>query len=169
MGLFRSSERRARSVSIGHGMGEDMITQDRIQPGDTLGSYELLCCVGRGGMATVWAARHHGAHGFSKIVALKTMLPELSEEPDFQRMFLTEGRVAAGVRHPNVVETLDLGEDDGVLYIVMEWIDGETLSAIMKSAFLRGGVPLPIAFRLAIAACSGAHAAHEGTDDDGRP
>ncbi len=146
-----------------------MKMEQRVGGGDNLGSYELLCCVGRGGMATVWAARHHGAHGFSKIVALKTMLPELSEEPDFQRMFLSEGRVAAGVRHPNVVETLDLGEDDGVLYIVMEWIDGETLSAIMKSAFLRGGVPLHIALRLVIDACAGAHAAHELTDDDGKP
>src|SRR5438132_12641134 len=100
-----------------------MKTDDRVCAGDMLGSYELLSCVGRGGMAAVWAARHHGAHGFSKIVALKTMLPDLSEEVDFQRMFMTEGRVAARIRHPNVVETLDLGEDEGVLYIVMEWID----------------------------------------------
>jgi serine/threonine protein kinase len=82
-----------------------MTTEDNVRAGDTLGSYELLSCVGRGGMATVWAARHCGAHGFSKIVALKTMLPELSEEPEFQRMFLAEGKVAARIRHPNVASS----------------------------------------------------------------
>ncbi|HEX9296051.1 MAG TPA: serine/threonine-protein kinase, partial [Polyangiaceae bacterium] len=137
--------------------------------GDSLGRYELLSCVGRGGMATVWAARHHGAHGFSKIVALKTMLPALSDDPDFQRMFLVEARVAARIRHPNVVETLDLGEEDGLLYIVMEWIDGETLSAIMKRAFLQGGVSLAVGLKLIVDACAGAHAAHELCDDDNRP
>src|SRR5258708_4839364 len=112
-----------------------MMTWDRIREGVALGRYELLSRVGSGGMATVWAARHRGAHGFSRIVALKTMLPELSDDADFQRMFLAEAKLAARIRHPNVVETLDLGEDEDLLYIVMEWIDGVTLSAIMKSAF----------------------------------
>src|SRR6266536_3388308 len=102
--------------------GGYMTTRDRVREGDTLGRYELLSRVGRGGMATVWAARHHGAHGFSRIVALKTMLPELSDDADFQQMFLAEARLAARIRHPNVLETLDLGEEKGVLYIAMEWI-----------------------------------------------
>jgi serine/threonine-protein kinase len=97
------------------------------------------------------------------------MLPELSDDADFQRMFLTEARLAARIRHPNVVETLDLGEEDGLLYIVMEWMDAEMLSSIMKSAFLQGGVPLPIALKLIVDACAGAHAAHELCDDDDRP
>src|SRR6266516_1791625 len=88
--------------------GDDMMSEDPIRTGDTFGRYELLCSAGRGGMAVVWAARHHGLHGFSKIVALKTMLPSLCDDTDFQRMFLTEARVAARIRHPNVVETLDL-------------------------------------------------------------
>jgi len=119
-------------------------------------------------MATVWAARHRGAHGFSRIVALKTMLPELSDDADFQRMFLAEATLAARIRHPNVLGTLDLGEEEGLLYIVMEWIDGETLSAIMKSAISQGGVPLSIALKLIIDACAGAHAAHELCDDENR-
>jgi len=147
--------------------GEDyMMMGDRVREGDTLGRYELLSRVGRGGMATVWAARHRGEHGFSRIVALKTMLPELSADADFQRMFLAEARLAARIRHPNVLETLDLGEEEGLLYIVMEWMDGETLSAIMKSAFLQGGVPLPIALKLIIDACAGVHAAHELCNDE---
>src|SRR5258706_11713820 len=151
------------------GRGAYMTTGDSVREGDTLGKYELLSRVGRGGMATVWAARHRGAHGFSRIVALKTMLPELSDDADFQRMFLAEAKLAARIRHPNVVETLDLGEEEGLLYIVMEWIDGETLSTIMKSAFLHGGVPLPIALKLIVDACAGAHAAHELCDDEDRP
>jgi serine/threonine-protein kinase len=146
-----------------------MTAGDRVRAGDSLGSYELLSRVGRGGMATVWAARHHGAHGFSKIVALKTMLAELSDDADFQRMFLAEARVAARIRQQNVVETIDLGEDQGLLYIVMEWVDGETLSSIMKAASLQGGVPLPIALRLIVDACAGVHAAHELRDDEDRP
>jgi serine/threonine-protein kinase len=120
-------------------------------------------------MATVWAARRRGAHGFSKVVALKTMLPELCDDPDFRRMFLTEARLASRIRHPNVLETVDLGEEHGLLYLVMEWMEGETLGAIMKSAFLHGGMPLPIALKLIIDACAGAHAAHELCDDDNRP
>src|SRR5258708_13391630 len=96
-----------------------MKMEQRVGGGDNLGSYELLCCVGRGGMATVWAARHHGAHGFSKIVVLKTMLPELSEEPDFQRMFLSQGRVSAGVRHPNVAQPPHLAADTGLPSLII--------------------------------------------------
>jgi serine/threonine protein kinase len=146
-----------------------MLMEDRVKEGGSLGAYELLTRVGRGGMATVWAARRRGAHGFSRVVALKTMLPELCDDADFRRMFLTEARLASRIRHPNVLETVDLGEEDGLLYLVMEWMDGETLGAIMKSAFLHGGVPLPIALKLIIDACAGAHAAHELCDDENRP
>jgi serine/threonine-protein kinase len=119
-------------------------------------------------MATVWAARRHGAHGFSKVVAVKTMLSELGDDADFQRMFLAEARVAARIRHPNVVETVDLGEEGGTLYLAMEWVDGETLGSIMKAAFAGSGVPLPIALKLVVEACAGVHAAHELRDDDDR-
>jgi serine/threonine-protein kinase len=120
-------------------------------------------------MAAVWAARRKGAHGFSRIVALKTMLPELSGDADFERMFLSEARIASRIRHPNVVETLDLGEEEQLLYLVMEWVDGETLSALMKAAAASGGVPRPIALKIVIDACAGAHAAHELCDDDNLP
>ena len=79
-------------------------------------------------MATVWAARLKGSRGFQKIVAIKTMLPQLSEDDQFEQMFLDEASLASRIHHPNVVEILDLGEQDGVLYLVMEWVDGEPLS-----------------------------------------
>ena len=61
-------------------------------------------------MATVWAARLRGTHGFSKIVALKTMLPALSSDPHFEAMFLGGAQIAAQIKRPNVCEVFDLGE-----------------------------------------------------------
>src|SRR5262249_12259482 len=90
--------------------GPTALALDLVRPGSTLGRYEIRTPRARGGMAAVWAARIHGTRGFQKIVALKTMLPDVSDDPEFETMFLDEARVAARIRHPNVVEILDLGE-----------------------------------------------------------
>jgi serine/threonine-protein kinase len=112
-------------------------------------------------MAMVWAARVKGTRGFQKIVAVKTMLSKLSEDAQFEQMFLDEASLASQIRHPNVVEISDLGEQEGVLYLAMEWIDGVPLNQLMKTAKPLGGVPLPIAVRIVMNACAGLHAAHE--------
>ncbi|KYG07278.1 hypothetical protein BE21_30215, partial [Sorangium cellulosum] len=140
---------------------------DRLGPGSTLGRYEILMPVAKGGMAAVWAARLQGTRGFRKIVAIKTMLPDVSDDPDFESMFLDEARVAARIRHPNVVEILDLGEEDDVLYIVMEWVDGETAGTLQKAAKRLGGIPQRIVLRIASQICAGLHNAHELRDDSG--
>jgi serine/threonine protein kinase len=124
--------------------------------------------VAAGGMAMVWAARLKGSRGFQKIVAIKTMLPKLSDDSQFEQMFLDEASLASQVRHPHVVEILDLGEQDGVLFLVMEWIDGMPLNQLMKAAKARGGMPLPIAVRIVMQACAGLHAAHELRDPKGQ-
>ncbi|HET9933406.1 MAG TPA: serine/threonine-protein kinase [Polyangiaceae bacterium] len=124
--------------------------------------------VAAGGMAMVWAARLKGTRGFQKIVAVKTMLPKLSEEVQFEQMFLDEASLASQIRHPHVVEILDLGEQDGVLFLVMEWIDGMPLNQLMKAAKIAGGMPLPIATRIVMQACAGLHAAHELRDSKGQ-
>lgn len=115
----------------------------------------------------VWAARVKGTRGFQKIVAVKTMLSKLSEDAQFEQMFLDEARLASQIRHPNVVEISDLGEQDGVLYLAMEWIDGVPLNQLMKTAKAAGGVPLPVAVRIVMNACAGLHAAHELRDAKG--
>jgi serine/threonine-protein kinase len=143
------------------------LTEDELKPGLVLGRYELLAPVAKGGMAQVWAARMQGRRGFQKTVAIKTMLPNLTEDPQFEQMFLDEATLASRVRHPNAVEILDLGEDAGILYLVMEWIDGEPLSVIMKQAMQQGGMPLSIAVRIIMQACAGLHGAHELRDDSG--
>jgi serine/threonine-protein kinase len=119
-------------------------------------------------MAAVWAARVTGARGFEKIVAVKTMLPSLNDDPNFERMFLDEARIASRIRHPNVAEILDLGEQDNLLYLVMEWIDGAPLSLIMRESFRRGGMPIPIGVKIVQDVCAALHAAHELKGEDGK-
>ncbi len=129
-----------------------MSTNEKLVPGMVLGRYELLLPIAQGGMATVWAARQRGTRGFNKTVAIKTMLPTLSEDAQFEQMFLDEAALAAKIHHPNVAEILDLGEQDEVLYIVMEWIDGEALSVIQRKATREepGADPHPpVAMRIA--------------------
>jgi serine/threonine protein kinase len=133
-----------------------------------LGRYELLLPIAAGGMAMVWAARVKGTRGFQKIVAVKTMLSKLSEDAQFEQMFLDEASLASQIRHPNVVEISDLGEQDGVLYLAMEWIDGVPLNQLMKAAKPAGGVPLAVAVRIVMNACAGLHAAHELRDAKGQ-
>jgi serine/threonine-protein kinase len=139
-----------------------------IAQGHVLGRYELLLPIAAGGMAMVWAARVKGTRGFQKIVAVKTMLSKLTEDEQFEQMFLDEASLASQIRHPNVVEISDLGEQDGVLYLAMEWIDGVPLNLLMKTAKPVGGVPLPIAVRIVMNACAGLHAAHELRDTKGQ-
>lgn len=145
-----------------------MKSLDEIKPGLTLGRYECLLPIARGGMAAVWAARVTGARGFEKIVAVKTMLPTLSDDPNFERMFLDEARIASRIRHPNVAEILDLGEQDNLLYLVMEWIDGAPMSLIMREAFRRGGMPINIGVKIVQDVCAALHAAHELKGEDGK-
>ncbi len=147
-----------------------MSTNDKLVPGMVLGRYELLLPIAQGGMATVWAARQKGSRGFSKTVAIKTMLPALSDDDMFEKMFLDEAALAARIHHPNVVEILDLGEQDDILYLVMEWIDGEALSVLYKAARKQDiKFRQRIAMRAIIQACGGLHAAHELRDDNDLP
>jgi serine/threonine protein kinase len=133
-----------------------------LAPGLRLDRYELLWPIAEGGMASVWLARLHGKHGFEKLVAVKTILPRFASDPRFEAMFLDEARIASGIEHTNVARILDLGEEHGVLYMAMEWVDGDSLSKLQRT-LARTGIPLPqgIVLRLMADACAGLHAAHE--------
>jgi serine/threonine protein kinase len=139
-----------------------------MQPRTRLGRYELLVPIARGGMARVWAARLHGQRGFQKLVAIKTILPHLAEEPEFERMFLDEARIASGVHHPNVCEIYELGEEKHTLYLVMEWVNGDSLSRVLRASGKTEAVDPRVVARIVADACAGLHAAHELTDEDGR-
>src|SRR5437868_989967 len=82
--------------------------------------YELIGELASGGMATVYLARMRRPMGFSRLVAVKCMHPQYAKDPAFASMFVDEARLTAGLRHPNIVPTLDIVADDGHLLLVME-------------------------------------------------
>ncbi len=135
------------------------------------GRYEALFKIAAGGMAEVYAARMVGEGGFEKMVALKRMLPTLAEDEKFVAMFLDEGRLAANIASPNVVQTLDLGRaDDDSLFLVMELVVGVSLSGLMKKLVSeRTPVPVPIAAEILAQAAQGLHDAHEARTVYGEP
>src|SRR5436309_15485477 len=94
-----------------------------IGQGQLLGRYEILQEIAAGGMASVWLGRVRGTAGFERLVAIKVCHQHLRRDVEFTTMFLDEARLAARIHHPNVVATLDVGEDDA-LYLVMEYIEG---------------------------------------------
>jgi serine/threonine-protein kinase len=137
-------------------------------PGDRVDRYELLCPIGQGGMGQVWAVRLRKRHGFEKLFALKALVSTSDEAPQRRAMFLDEARLASRVSHPNVCEVVDFGDEAGLLYMVLEWVDGESLFTMAKAAASRGmRVPLDVAVRAVADAARGLHSAHELTGDDG--
>src|ERR1700690_1229228 len=145
-------------------------TESVLRAGYRLDRYELLCPIATGGMASVWLARLRGKRGFEKLFAVKTIRTELVDDARFQEMFLDEARIASGIQHPNVAQILDLGEQDDVLFIVMEWVDGDSLAKIRRLLAKRDAkLPVGIVLRLLADACAGLHAAHELKNDNGDP
>jgi serine/threonine-protein kinase len=121
-------------------------------------------------MGTVWLARVRASGARPKVVAIKAMLPKVADDPQFRAMFLDEGRIASRIASPHVARVLAMHEDDGVLFQVMEWVDGESLHQLHHAAACRGErMPLAAVLRAVADACDGLHAAHELKGQDGRP
>lgn len=119
-------------------------------------------------MAQVWCARLRGKHGFEKLLAIKTILPKFASDPQFQSMFLDEARLASGIQHANVAQILDLGDEQGVLYIAMEWVDGDALTKLSRAVTAKKQrIPMSILLRIVADTCGGLHAAHELRGKDG--
>ncbi len=133
-----------------------------------LGRYELLHELARGGMGVVYLGRVRSMGGFSRLVAIKTCLPQHLRDQAFVSMFLDEARIAARVRHPNVVATVDVDRAEE-LFLAMEYIEGERLLDLSRAGHALGGIPLGIALRVLIDALNGLHAAHIQEDSDGSP
>jgi len=143
---------------------------EELKPGSRLGDSELLVRIGRGGMATVWVAREHTSRpNEDRLVAVKAMLPDLAEETEFVRMFLDEVRLVRSIRHPNVVNVYDVGEHEGVMWMSMEWVEGESLHTVIAEAGKRRAIPPEMAVRIIADAAAGLHAAHELKDENGAP
>src|SRR5450755_3494130 len=105
----------------------------RVQAGQLIGRYRLLFPIAAGGMAEVWAAKPEGT-GISRAVALKLVRPEFADEVEYARMFIDEAVVASAIRHPNICETYELGRDENLLFMVLEWIAGDSLAGLMRGA-----------------------------------
>ncbi|AUX31314.1 MULTISPECIES: serine/threonine-protein kinase [Sorangium] len=132
--------------------------------------YLLFDEIGAGGMATVHLGRQHGSAGFRRTVAVKRLYPQFVRDPELVAMLLDEARVAARIRHPNVVATIDVVSSGGEVLLVMEYVHGESLARLLRAATKDGGAPPPrIACAVLAGALHGLHAAHEATAEDGAP
>lgn len=139
-------------------------------PARTVGRYRLYEAIARGGMATVHLGRLVGPVGFARTVAVKCLHAQLADDPEFVAMFLDEARLAARIRHPNVVSTLDVVSNEGELFLVMDYVQGESLAALLRAAKRAGErPPPPIVSAIVCQALLGLHAAHEATNDLGAP
>ena len=133
-----------------------------------LGRYELIARLATGGMGEIFLARLEGAAGFEKLYVVKRILPHLAGDGHFRTMLIDEARIASKLSHPSICQVYELGETDGELYIVMEYLEGVTLLPLLRYA-ARQGRPL----ELGMVACvisqvtEALHYAHELRDRDG--
>jgi serine/threonine-protein kinase len=134
-----------------------------------VGRYVLYDEIASGGMATVHFGRLSGPVGFSRTVAIKRLHPHYAKDPEFVTMFLDEARLCGRIRHPNVVPTLDVVTLEGEIFIVMEYVAGEALSKLMRSASQKGiFIPPKVAATIISSVLHGLHAAHQTKDEHGR-
>jgi serine/threonine protein kinase len=126
-----------------------------------LGPYQLVRSLGHGGMAEVHLAIAHGASGFEREVAIKTLLPERVGEPELERALIREATLAGRLRHRNLVAVLGLGVDDGLYYVVMEYVDGGDLDERRLAE--------PLALHVACEVALGLSYLHAARDERGLP
>lgn len=135
-----------------------------------VGRYVVHAEIAAGGMATVHVGRLLGPVGFTRTVAIKRLHPQFAKDPEFVAMFLDEARLAARIRHPNVVPVLDVVAEGSELFLVMDYVEGESLSRLIGNASRRGEVPpARIAATIVAQMLHGLHAAHEALDERGQP
>jgi eukaryotic-like serine/threonine-protein kinase len=134
------------------------------------GRYTILGTLASGGMATVYLGRMMGSAGFSRPVAIKRLHPELAAQRDFVAMLVDEARLAAQVRHTNVIDTLDLVAKDGAFNLVLEYVEGDSLSTLVRNARMAGDfVPRPVALAILYGVLRGLDAAHDARNEEGQP
>jgi serine/threonine protein kinase len=134
------------------------------------GKYEVVGRLATGGMADLFLSRQRGPSGFEVLAVVKRIRPHLAANPEFVRMFLDEARLAAHLRHPNVVSVYDAGQERGEYFFVMEYVHGRDLRGVIDAARARGReLSLDETLSIAVGVCAGLHHAHERTDAQGAP
>ena len=133
-----------------------------------LGKYEILTPLAAGGMARIYIARTTGIGSFERHVVLKLITPERANDTTAVQMFLDEARLAASLNHQNVAQVFEVGEDQGIHYLAMEYVHGQDLRALLAKAGSAGTrVPLELALTVVAGAAAGLHHAHERRGPDG--
>jgi TonB family protein len=138
--------------------------------GVAFGQYELIELISAGGMAEVFKARMRGVEGFQKIVAIKRILPHLTDNDEFVKMFIDEAKLAAQLQHPNITHIYDLGKIERFYYIAMEYIEGKDLRSILQSLQNEARrMPLGLALLIGSRVAAALDYAHRKRDLQGRP
>ncbi len=136
----------------------------------TLGRYLISGPIAVGGMASVHLGKLSGPAGFGRTVALKRMLQSFASNPKARQMLLDEARLTSRVNHPNVVQTLDVVEDGNELYLVLDYVQGESLDHLLdRCRELKTPPPPRVATAIVVAVLRGLHAAHNAKGEDGQP
>jgi serine/threonine-protein kinase len=145
-------------------------TQNVDQPIRVIGRYALYGKLAAGGMAAVHFGRLLGPAGFSRTVAIKRLHAQYAKDPEFVAMFLDEARLAARIQHPNVVATVDVVALEDELFLVMDYVRGESFSRLLRASRKRNiDVHVGVIGGVAAGMLHGLHAAHEAKDEQGRP
>ena len=135
-----------------------------------VGRYALFDEIAAGGMATIHLGRLVGPVGFSRTVAIKTLHPQFAKDPEFVDMFLEEARLASRIQHPNVISTVDVATTEGEVFLVMEYVAGESLAKLVRSALKKGErIPVEIAATVLAGMLHGLHATHEAKNEQLEP
>jgi len=145
----------------------DQTGQPQVQ---RFGKYLLVDKISSGGMADVYRAKLVGIRGFSKTIAIKRIHPHLLERRRFLRMFTDEAKIASRLIHPNIVQIYDLGQEERLPYIAMEYVAGRDLYRVVQRLVAMGRrCPWRLATRVVNDVCNGLHHAHEFRSLDGQP
>jgi serine/threonine protein kinase len=133
-----------------------------------LGRYRLIAELAHGGMGDVYLGAAQGPAGFSKLMVIKVLRPALADDEQFLVMFLEEARLAARLNHPNVVQTVEVGNEGRQYFLAMEYLEGQSLQRLRQRVAKDHPFPLGPHLRMLIEALNGLHYAHELVDIDGR-
>jgi serine/threonine protein kinase len=138
--------------------------------GSRFGRYRIEALIGKGGMARVYRATLDGPLGFARSVAIKQIRADTDAHSDkLVHALVNEARLGARLNHPNVVDVLEFGRDDGAFFIVMELVDGRPLSDVISRCAERGSrLPLKLTLQILVDVASGVAHAHSLVDDEGQ-
>jgi len=158
-----SSKRAVPSEELLEALEEEVSTEGLIY-----GSYILLEKIATGGMAELFKAKKKGVEGFEKVLAIKRILPHLSDNEEFVKMFVDEAKLAAQLTHPSIVQIYELGKVDSSLFIAMELVEGKDARSILKKTKqLNMPVPIPLSIYIASKLCSALDYAHRMKNQQG--